>query len=354
MTSKGIDFLILIPGANLYYFSGLKMHLSERPTMFFVSQQAEGIIFLPKLDVPYVSSIFGGKCVLFPWADDEGPEKTLRSLSEELELDGKRVGVEFRRMRVIESDLLNRYAPNAVLSDAEGLISEIRMYKDDEEIACMRKAAEITEKALQATVEMIRPGVSEYEVSRQLIIQGFLNGSGELPKYPLVTSGPRSALPHPKPSRHTINKGDLVMIDTGASYEGYACDLTRTFAVGTIADELRVIYEIVLNANRAVTNSFRPNISAEELDRVARDVIEAAGYGQFFIHRLGHGLGLEGHEPPYIGQGNKLVLRNGMTFTDEPGIYLPDKGGVRIEDDVVVTETGLEHLTNYPRELTIL
>lgn len=354
MTSQGLDFMVLIPGPNLYYFSGLKMHTSERPTLLFVGQQSEGSIFLPHLEVPNASSILGENYALYPWTDEEGPEDKFTSMSKDLQLDGKKVGVEFTRMRVLEFDLLRRNAPSAVFTNGESLISEIRMCKDDEEIACMRKAAEITEKALKATVEMIQPGVTEYEVASQLKIQGFLHGSGELPKEPIVSSGPRTASPHTKTSRRVINAGDLVMIDTGASYERYACDLTRTFAVGRIDDEFKKIYEIVRQANKAVINYSKPQVSAEELDRVARDVIEAAGYGQFFIHRLGHGLGLEGHEPPYMVKGNKLVLKRGMTFTDEPGIYLPDKGGVRIEDDVVVTESGLEYLTSYPRELTIL
>ncbi len=354
MSSQGIDFMVLIPGPNLYYFSRLRMHASERPTMLFVSQQAEGRIFLPNLEVPNASPIMGEEHAIYPWTDEEGPEDKFESLSKDLQLDGKKVGVEYTRMRVLEFDLLRRYAPNAVFTNGESLISEIRMCKDDEEIACMRKAAEITEKALKATVEMIQPGITEYEVASQLKIQGFLHGSGQLPKEPIVSSGPRTASPHTKTSRRVIDVGDLVMIDTGASYEGYACDLTRTFAVGRIDDELKKIYEIVRDANKAVIDYSKPQVSAEELDQVARDVIEAAGYGQFFIHRLGHGLGLEGHEPPYMVRGNKLVLRSGMTFTDEPGIYLPNKGGVRIEDDVVVTESGLEYLTSYPRELTIL
>ena len=355
MDSRGIDIMVLIPGPNLYYFSGIKMHTSERPTMFFVSRQAaDGSVFLPNLEVPNASSILGSDYALYAWTDEEGPEDKFKSLCIDLQLEGKKVAVEFLRMRVMELELLKRYAPDTVYVDGESLIAELRMCKDSEEIACMRKAAEITEKALQATVEMIRPGVTEYEVASQLKIQGFINGSGELPKEPIVSSGPRTASPHTKTSRRAIEAGDLVMIDTGASYEGYACDLTRTFAVGNIDDELKKIYEIVKDANQAVIRYWKSGVRAEELDQVARDVIEAAGYGQFFIHRLGHGLGLEGHEPPYMVRGNKLIMQSGMTFTDEPGIYLPGKGGVRIEDDVVVTDSGLEYLTSYPRELSIL
>ena len=151
-----------------------------------------------------------------------------------------------------------------------------------------------------------------------------------------------------------LENGDLVVIDWGATYEDYCSDLTRTFAIGQLSDELRKIYETVKNANQAGRSAGQPEIEAGEVDRAARGVIESAGYGQFFTHRTGHGLGMEGHETPYMFGANKQILTTGMVYTVEPGIYLPGKGGVRIEDDVVVTANGSESLSDYPRELQIL
>jgi Xaa-Pro dipeptidase len=354
MKSQKVDHMVLIPGPNLYYFTGLKMHTSERPTMLFVNARSKDVIFLPKLEVPNASSILPEECIYYHYSDEEGPDKVLKTLVKDLNLDEKKIGIEFLGMRVMEYELLRRYSPHASFVNGEPIIAEIRMCKDDEEISYFRRAVEITEKALEATLKMIRPGVTEQEVANELQIRMFSLGSGELWKQTIVVSGVRTAFPHSKSSKKVINAGDLVMIDTGATYEGYVCDLTRTFAVENIDDEFRKIYEIVKEANEAVILFSNPKFTAEELDQVARNVIEKHGYGKFFIHRTGHGLGLEGHEPPYIVKGNKMEMKIGMTFTDEPGIYLPNKGGVRIEDDIVVTSKGLEYLTTYPRELTIL
>jgi Xaa-Pro aminopeptidase len=354
MKSSGMDYLVLLIGPSFYYFTGLRMHLHERVTMLFISSGAQNAIFLPKLELPNASSILTGEYTYYSYTDEEGPDQPFQALSKDLDMDGKKIGIDFLGMRAMEYELLRRYAPRAFFVNGEPVISEVRMCKDEGEISYFRRAVEITEKALKAITEMIRPGVTEQEVASALQIKMFSLGSGELWKQTIVTSGARTAFPHSKSSKKVINVGDLVMIDTGATYEGYVCDLTRTFAIGNIDDEFRKIYEVVKEANEAVIKFSKPKFTAEELDQVARNVIEKHGYGKFFIHRTGHGLGLEGHEPPYIVKGNKMEMKIGMTFTDEPGIYLPDKGGVRIEDNVVVTGKGLECLTTYPKELTIL
>ena len=151
-----------------------------------------------------------------------------------------------------------------------------------------------------------------------------------------------------------MEPGDLLVIDWGARVNGYCSDLTRTFAISRLDPELEQIYNTVLSANTAGRAAGKPGLAAGEVDRATRDVIEQAGFGEFFTHRTGHGLGLEGHEEPYIRQGNLLILQPGMTFTIEPGIYLPNRNGVRIEDDVLITPTGLESLTDLPREVTRL
>jgi len=354
MKSQEMDYLVLAIGPSLYYFTGLKMQVHERPTLLFIASRSTDAIFLPKLEFSNAESILMDEYTYYTYTDEGGPDETLKVLSTELDLDGKRIGIEFMGMRVMEYELLRRHGVHASFVDGVPIVAEIRMCKDEEELYCMRQAAEITEKALEETLETIGPGVTEQEVANELKIQMLSLGSGELWKQPIVTSGCRTAFPHAKTSKRVINPGDLVMIDTGANYEGYACDLTRTFAVESIDDELRKIYEIVKKANEAVIHFPNPKFTAEELDQVARNVIETQGYGEFFIHRTGHGLGLEGHEPPYIVKGNKMEMKTGMTFTVEPGIYLPEVGGVRIEDDVVVTNNGLEELTTYPKELKIL
>jgi len=354
MKAGGMDHLALFIGYSLYYFTGLKMLAHERPMLFVISTEEDNAMFLANIEFPSASAAMTEPCRFYPFTDEGGFEHVFGELSKNLGLAGKRIGIEYLGMRIQEYELIRRHAPRASFLDATDAIAELRMCKDAGEIEKMRKAAEITEKALHATLPIIRPGATEIDVFKELRIQMFKFGSGELWKQPMVTSGPRTSFPHSKVSDRVIQPGDLVMIDTGANCGEYICDLTRTFAVAKVDDELRKVYEVVREANAAVVKGWKPGMTAEGVDKLARDVVESHGYGKYFIHRLGHGLGLEGHEPPYMVRGNKMKLLPGMTFTDEPGIYLPDRGGVRIEDDVVATEKGIEYLTGFPRELMIL
>jgi Xaa-Pro dipeptidase len=169
---------------------------------------------------------------------------------------------------------------------------------------------------------------------------------------PIVSGGPNSANPHASPSDRPVGLGEYLLFDWGVSVEGYTSDITRTFPVGEIEFEMRRIYELVQDANAAGRAAVRPGVTCSEVDAAARRVIERGGYGERFTHRTGHGLGLQVHEPPYIVAGNEMVLEPGMTFTIEPGIYLPGRGGVRIEDNVVVTADGCESLTTFVRDWT--
>jgi Xaa-Pro dipeptidase len=175
-----------------------------------------------------------------------------------------------------------------------------------------------------------------------------------LPFFPIVASGPNSANPHATPTDRKFAAGDLLVIDWGATHKGYLSDITRTFAIGEVTNELIHIYDTVARANEAGRKTAGPGATAESVDAAARQVISGAGYAKFFTHRTGHGLGMESHERPYIRAGNNLPLAPGMTFTVEPGIYLPGRNGVRIEDDLVITEDGAQSLTNFPRQLQIL
>jgi Xaa-Pro dipeptidase len=205
------------------------------------------------------------------------------------------------------------------------------------------------------TLPLFKTGMTEIELASELTIQLLRAGSqSELPFGPIVSSGPNSADPHATPSSRKINAGELLLIDYGAAYQSYASDITRTFAVGEVDSTLKKIAEIVKQANLAGQAASKAGVRAGSVDSAARTVIESAGYGEQFFHRTGHGLGLETHEGPYIFAENDLVLQPGMVHTVEPGIYLAGKGGVRIEDDVVVTQEGSTSLTSLPRELLVI
>ena len=359
MKRNGIDITALIPGNSFFYLTGMRVLLHERPMIILVNANGKSAFLIPALELPSASErLSADEYEFYSYTDETGYEKALLGLSDDLALNRSIIASEFMGMRLFEFDMLKRSAPDASFVDGGYLLEELRMIKDEEEISFLKKASDITDRALDETFRILEPGMTELEIQNEMEIQMLRFGSQEPLKNQIVVSGPRSAFPHSKASERRIREGDMVIIDTGATYNGYPCDLTRTCAVGRIDDEMRNAYEVVKKANAAVVEFSRefssPTYTAEQLDKAARDVIEAQGYGEYFIHRTGHGLGLGGHEAPFIVKGNTMVMKVGMTFTDEPGIYIPGKGGVRIEDNVVVTEKGLEYLTGYPRDLRII
>jgi Xaa-Pro dipeptidase len=353
---QGVETLALNAGPSLTYLTGLNFHLSERPVVAFFRPEFTPVIVLPELEA---AKVVGLQYPLDAHTYGEDPSKWETAFEEaarSLNIHEDTIGIELRRMRVLELRLLERAAPQARFTSAEDLLAGLRMYKDEVEIAAMRRAVEIAQDAVEATLPMIRSGVSEKQVAAEITIQLLRNGSStELPFSPIVASGPNSANPHATPTNRTLMAGDLLIIDWGASYDGYVSDLTRTFAIGSKPDsELLQIASIVGKANQAALEKASPGIPAGEVDRAARDLIEETSYGQYFIHRTGHGLGMEGHEEPYIHAANDLLLAAGMVFTIEPGIYLPGRGGVRIEDDVVITTSGAKSMSDLPRHLIVL
>ena len=235
-----------------------------------------------------------------------------------------------------------------------GLVEKLREVKTDDEIALIKEAINITEKAYDYILGFVKPGVTEIEVANELDFYMRKEGAQSVSFDTIVASGLRSAMPHGVASDKVIEEGDMVTIDFGCYYNGYVSDMTRTFAVGDPGEELKEIYEIVYQANKKVNESAKAGMTGAELDAIARDYIAEHGYGPQFGHTLGHGIGLEVHEGPSLSFRNedKLVVNN--IVTNEPGIYVPGLGGVRIEDDLVIKENGVEVLMTTPKELIIL
>ena len=344
--------IALNPGPTLTYLTGLHFHLMERPTVLMITAQGKIALVLPALEAGKLAESLV-PIEAFTYSDDPEtrPEAFYRA-AEFLELAGTDFGVEATRMRYLELMYLGDVLPELGFLDGSACLAGLRMIKDEIELEKMRQAAHIAQTALLATLKGLRAGMTEKEVANQLIIQLLRAGSEpDLPFAPIVSFGENTANPHSVPTDRALRPGDLLLVDWGASCDGYLSDITRTFTFGEVDPELHQIGEIVNRANRAGRSAGRSGVAAGAIDRAARAVIEAAGYGEAFIHRTGHGLGLEAHEEPYIYDTNTQELLSGMTFTVEPGIYLPGKGGVRIEDDVVVTENGLESLTDLPRQM---
>lgn len=327
----------------------------ERPIVAIFQPTDRPLLILPKMEVSKAEKspvVFD----LFPYEEDEDSRvHAFRSAAAALKTKKMRVGIEPLGMRVFELGYLQAALPEATFSPSPEIPADLRSTKDEGEIEAIRKAVSVAEKAMEDTLPKIQLGMTENEVAAELVVQLLYAGSEpELPFSPIVASGPNSALPHATASDRRLQAGDLLIIDWGARIHGYVSDLTRTFALGEVEDDLQQIHQAVKAANAAGVMAVQPDVSSNEIDRAARLEIVEAGYGEYFIHRTGHGIGLEPHEEPNIREGNPKALKPGMTFTIEPGIYIPDKGGVRIEDNVVTTQDGGESMSTFSRELQII
>lgn len=352
--AAGSDVVALVPGATLTYVTGINFHLSKRPLVLFIPTAGDPTLIIPVLEVSRVAEDPPYPIQFFTYTDAEGYQPAFERACKAMGLMGKKVAVEGIKMRVLEGQMIEKYAPSSLVTSADDMISEIRLHKGESELAAMRAAIQISQKALEETVAEVRAGMTERQVTNMLLLAMAECGGNNNAFEPIVLTGANSAQPHGMPGDTPIRQGDLLLFDFGTTVDNYPADITRTFAVGEIDAELKKIYEIVLAANEAGIRALRPGAMAQDVDRAARGVIEAAGYGKYFIHRTGHGLGLDIHEAPYILEGNTQTLEPGMVFTIEPGIYLPGKGGVRIEDNVTITATGAEVLTSYPKALRVI
>jgi Xaa-Pro dipeptidase len=349
--SHGLDGVVLMPGPNMLYLSGMHTHVSERPILLFLPADDEPAVIIPKLEAMKARQAGIPEHRIFAWGDDEGYMGAFQQACAQLELSDYLLGVEALHMRVLEYELLKRYAPGLTTAHAEPIMTTLRLKKDKDELAAMKKATEAAETAIKNLIPKIKIGQTEKQIAVMLAQELVNAGSQANPFGPIVAAGPNSASPHAMPSNRPIQEGDLLVIDWGAMVDDYPSDITRTFAVGNIEPEFERIHDVVRQANAAGKAAARPGASGRDIDRAARGVIEAADYGDYFFHRTGHGLGLEVHEPPYIMELNDTPLETGNVFTVEPGIYLTDRGGVRIEDNVVITTDGHHTLTTFPREL---
>ncbi len=352
---SGLDALALNAGPSLVYLTGLHFHLSERPVVALFTADHEPVIILPELEILKVTGL-PYEIKAFPYGENPFDwDGVFCKAVQSLGLDGKRIGVEPRQMRLLEFRHIKFGVPEADFPDASDVVSSLRIRKDADEVAAMRKAVKVAQTALEATIPLIKVGMTEKELASELVVQLLRHGSqSEMPFAPIVSGGPNSANPHASPSERKIRPGDLLVVDWGAAVDGYISDLTRTFGVGEVEAEYRKIHQIVLESNAAGRAAGKPGAPCANVDFAARTVIEKAGYGSYFTHRTGHGIGMEGHEEPYLRGDNMQLLEPGMAYTVEPGIYLPERNGVRIEDNLVITEDGAECLSDMERGLRIV
>lgn len=352
--AHGLDGIALVPGPNLVYMSGIHAHLSERPIVLFLPADDEPAIIIPTLEAMKAHDAGIPEERIFSWTDESGFTGAFQQACAQLELSDYLLGVEALHMRVLEMELLQRYAPGLTIAHAEPVMTALRIVKDEAEIQAMVRATAVAESAMDSILPRIKVGMTEKNVAAMLTQALMAAGAESIAFGPIVSAGPNGASPHAVPTDRPLQSGDMLVIDWGAYVDGYPSDITRTFAIGEIDPTMQRIYNTVRLANEQGKLAVKPGVSGQDVDRAAREVIDEAGYGAYFIHRTGHGLGLEVHEPPFIIEGNTAPLPEGTVFTVEPGIYLPERGGVRIEDNLVATAEGYHCLTTFSRELMIL
>ena len=346
---RGLDALVVASSPDLAYLTGYDPMPLERPTLLVLRPERDPTLLVPELERPLAAaSPMGEHLELVPWLDGADPYQAAASL-----LDGAaRVAV---ADRLWASHLigLQEALPGASFSPASEVLGRLRSVKDAAELDALRGAARAADETFREILATSFKGRSEEAVAHDLAELLVRNGHTEA-EFTIVASGPHSASPHHEPGDRTILPRDAVVMDFGGELGGYLSDTTRTVVVGEAPEGFEQAYAAVQEAQAAAVDAVRPGIRAEEIDRAARAVIEAAGYGDRFIHRTGHGIGLELHEPPYMVEGDGTVLEPGMTFSVEPGVYLEGRFGIRIEDIVAVTEDGVERLNRSTRDLQVV
>lgn len=345
MMAQQVSHLILGPSANLFYLTGLSPMPDERLQLLVIPAQGEPALVLPELYRTMVEEA-GGGWTLYTWGDGQPPEQALQKL-----LAGVTKAAVDEQLWAMHLLQLLPFLQSAQLVEASQVVGEVRMHKDSQELQLLKKAAELADAVVPWVIPQLHEGITEKQVA--FLIERCMREAGAegISFRPVVGFGSGSADPHHTASDLPLQKGQMVVMDFGCKWKGYCSDMTRTICFGKATPEMRQVYEIVLAANRAGFAAAKAGTPCEQVDAAARKVITDAGYGEYFIHRTGHGLGLDDHEETYIVAGNRRPLEEGLVFSIEPGIYLPGRFGVRIEDIAAMTPEGVWCLNECPREL---
>ena len=345
----GLTGLIVTPGPDLLYLAGyMPVAITERLTMLVISAGRDPVLIVPTLERPDAESAPGSSTVsIVDWADGADPYEAGARL-----LSPGRYAISDSAWAMHVLGLQERLPETGYVSMTSSL-PLLRAVKDGHELACLAAAGEAVDAAFLELLDVRFSGRAEAEVAADLADLMTKHGHSRV-DFTLVGSGPNGADPHHVVGGRVIEDGDMVVLDFGGLVDGYASDTTRTVHVGGPTDEERAVHEIVRQAQQAGYEAVRPGVACQEIDRAGRRVIADAGYGERFIHRIGHGIGLTTHEPPYMVEGEEHLLQPGMCFSVEPGIYLPGRFGVRIEDIVTVTEDGGRRLNNTSHEMRIV
>lgn len=348
----GVDAVALVPGPNFTRLLHKTFYTNERPLVVVIPREGNPAAIVPNLELGSFALI-GFEGEVFDWYDQKGYQGAFDAMVRHMPLHS--VAVEGQVMRVFVHHAFLAASPKLRIVDAEKAISGLRLRKSAAEVTVLEKAIAISEAALAEVLSRVRVGQTEKEIEAILTLALFANGAEEHAFSPIVAAGDNSARPHASARKdYRVKAGDALLLDFGARRDGFVSDITRTVFVGHASSEAEQVYETVLRANQVGREIARPGLSAHDVDDAVTSVLEASPFADRIRSKTGHGLGREVHEEPYIMRGNHQKLEPGMVFTDEPGLYRIGGFGVRIEDDILVTETGCRSLTNFTRDMTVV
>ncbi|WP_226782457.1 M24 family metallopeptidase [Oceaniglobus trochenteri] len=348
----GVDAVSLVPGPNFNRAVQHAFSSHERPLLLVIPADRPPAALVPNLELGSWAQV-GFDGAVFNWRDQDGYAAAFGDLMRHLSITS--LAVEGQVMRVFVHHALKTAQPDLTILDAEREISALRMIKTPQDIAALQSAIDLSERALKDTLARVKLGQTEAEIERMLVQRLFEEGADDLAFAPIVAAGDASAMPHAKARPdYRVKAGDTLLIDFGARKNGFCSDITRTVFLDHVTDEGRAVYDTVLRANLAGLAVTRAGVTAHEIDDAATSVLEDSPFADRIRTKTGHGLGREVHEAPYVMRGNHMVLPAGTVYTNEPGLYRLGGFGVRIEDDVLITDDGYETLTHFPKELTVL
>ncbi|MEK6267707.1 MAG: Xaa-Pro peptidase family protein [Planococcus sp. (in: firmicutes)] len=353
LKEQSIDAAFITDPYNVFYLSGFKSNPHERLLGVMVFADAEPFLICPKMEIPDAKNAgWAGEVV--GHEDTQNSMEILYQTALSRGVDLKTMAIEKAHMTVERYEALLSFFGDLSISQLDAQLNAMRVIKDDAELQILREAAALADYAIEVAARTIKEGITEIEVMTEIELALKKRGVTHMSFDTTVLTGARAASPHGKTGEYKLQQGDLVLFDLGVVHKGYCSDITRTLALGEPNEEQKEVYDVVYRSEMAALEAVKPGVTAAELDHISRQVIADAGYGDYFTHRLGHGLGIDVHEFPSIHGENTMTMEKGMVFTLEPGIYVPGKVGVRIEDDVAVTADGYEVLTKYPKELQII
>jgi Xaa-Pro aminopeptidase len=348
MGEAEVDLVALGPGSHMQWVAGFHPHADERPCLLLIGPEKEAFL-MPALNAE--GCRVETDIEFHTWADENGPDAALAAALAAIGASEAQSVVLDETMRADFALLLLDALPGARHSFTDATVGALRMRKDAAEFAKLKMNAGIADRAMQKAFASIKPGMTELELAAA--IKDHFASEGATPAFWIVGAGGNGAFPHHQTGSRKLEEGDAVVIDIGGRKDGFPSDITRMAAIGRPPEGYGQIHTIVEKAVQAALKVARPGVLAKEVDAAARRVIADAGYGEYFVHRTGHGMGIDGHEPPYITATSETVLEEGMVFSIEPGIYMPGRFGIRLEEIVILREDGPEILSSLPRDLHV-